>query len=128
MRALLTRLGAHTVALGAILARKTMIACGLRRPPEGWRRTVGILLRSEPTRFALSAFGLHVDNPDEHLLAERLRAYLERQPDAHYRLEWHDVLTVRQPSKTADVVLLRFGADGELQTIEPVLTTDTQTD
>ncbi len=54
------RLGATIAAAASVLAGKAMIAAGLRRPPEGWRRTVGILLRSESTRFALSAFGLRV--------------------------------------------------------------------
>jgi hypothetical protein len=128
MRALLTRVGTTVVALGTVLTGKTLIACGLRRPPEGWRRTIGILLRSEPTRFALSGFGLHVDSLDESHLAERLRTYLESQADAHYRLEWHDVVTVRQPSKSVDVVVLRFGADGELLDIEPHLTGNSEAD
>jgi len=124
------RLGANLVALGAVLGGKALIACGLRRPPEGWRRTVGILLRSEPTRFALSAFGVRAADAAiagrgrdavEHHVAERLRAYLDSQPDAHFQLEWHDAVTVRRRWAFVDVVVLRFAASGELERIEPHL-------
>jgi hypothetical protein len=124
----LTKLGANVVALGSVLAGKALIACGLRRPPEGWRRTLGILLRSEPTRFALSAFGLHALDAAtteqgrpavERHLAERLRAYLDVQPDAHFLLEWRDAVTIRRRTSSVDVALLRFSASGELQSLEP---------
>jgi len=122
------RLGVSLVALGAVLIGKTLIACRLRRPPEGWRRTLGVLLRSEPTRFALSAFGVLVPTDLQHAgetpviesrTADRLRAYLAGQPDAHFKLEWHDVVTIRRPAASVDVVLLRFGAGGELERVEP---------
>jgi hypothetical protein len=64
------RLGATVVAAVAVLAGRALIGLGVRRAPEGWRRTVGILLRSEPTRFALSAFGLRV--PDAGAWSEQL--------------------------------------------------------
>lgn len=111
--------GANVVALGSVLSGKALIACGLRRPPEGWRRTVGILLRSEPTRFALSAFGLDAANRSESQLAARLREYLDGQPDAHFCLEWRDVVTIRRPTPSVDVVLLQFGSSGLLESIEP---------
>src|SRR5215471_14576651 len=128
----LTKLGGQVVALGSVLTGKALIASGLRRAPEGWRRTLGILLRSEPTRFALSSFGVCVPpaspsprGPDpvavETHLADRLRAYLSSQPDAHFRLEWRDVITLRERSGHVDVVLLRFAADGNLENIEPQL-------
>ncbi|HKF69022.1 MAG TPA: hypothetical protein VKB36_20900, partial [Vicinamibacterales bacterium] len=130
----LAKLGGNVVALGSVLTGKALIACGLRRPPEGWRRTLGILLRSEPTRFALSAFGLHAADAGtaaegrasvERLLAERLRAYLDGQSDAHFLLEWRDAVTIRHRTPSVDVVLLRFSASGELQNIEPYLAAGT---
>src|SRR6185436_18303666 len=93
------RLGNTLVALVSVLAGKAMIACRLRRAPEGWRRTLGILLRSESTRFAVSAFGLRlpgvaadagqVDDVHRHTAGE-LRRYLAGQPDAHFVLDWGD--------------------------------------
>jgi len=130
----LAKLGGSVVALGSVLTGKALIACGLRRPPEGWRRTLGILLRSEPTRFALSAFGLHAADAGtaaqgrasvERLLAERLRAYLDGQSDAHFLLEWRDAVTIRHRTPSVDVVLLRFSASGDLQNIEPYLAAGT---
>jgi hypothetical protein len=119
-----TRVGANVVALGSVLSGKALIACGLRRPPEGWRRTLGILLRSEPTRFALSAFGLDVADGNENELAARLREYLDGQPDAHFRLEWSDVVTIRRRTPSVDVVLLRFASSGALEDLEPHLSGD----
>ncbi len=116
------------VALGSVLAGKALIACGLRRPPEGWRRTLGILLRSGAD--ALRAFRVRIARLDtatteqgrpagERHLAERLRAYLDVQPDAHFLLEWRDAVTIRRRTSSVDVVLLRFSASGELQSLEP---------
>jgi hypothetical protein len=121
LRATGTRVGANVVALGSVLSGKALIACGLRRPPEGWRRTLGVLLRSEPTRFALSAFGLDAADGIERHLAARLREYLGGQSDAHYRLEWRDAVTIRRQTTSVDLVLLRFAPSGALQSLEPYL-------
>ena len=108
-----------------------MIAAGLRRPPEGWRRTVGILLRSEPTRFALSAFGLRVPEAAsaappgrdsfETGTAQALHAFLTTEPDAHFALEWLRPITRRRRTGVADLVVLEFGPDGRLDSIDPHL-------
>jgi hypothetical protein len=112
------RLGANAVAAASVLGGKALIAVGLRRPPEGWRRTVGILLRSEPTRFALSAFALTVPAPD---LAEALHAFLATEPDAHFSLEWRKPITSRRRNAFVDVTLLEFDDDGRLRRIRPML-------
>jgi hypothetical protein len=118
------------VALASVLAGRTMIACRLRRAPEGWRRTLGILLRSEPTRFAVSAFGLRLpsaarvtdDVADvERRTADELRGYLAGQRDAHFALEWHDVITIRRRRTLLDLVLLQFSAAGNLESLTPFL-------
>jgi hypothetical protein len=124
LRVTCTRVGANVVALGSVLSGKALIACGLRRPPEGWRRTLGILLRSEPTRFALSAFGLDAGDGIESQLAARLREYLDGQPDAHFRLEWRDAVTIRRRTKSVDVVLLSFAPSGALHSLEPYFSDD----
>jgi hypothetical protein len=126
----IVRFGASLAALASVLAGKALIACRLRRPPEGWRRTLGILLRSEPTRFALSAFMLRIPGPvgdrrlvqarEDHI-ARELRAYLESQPDAHFELDWDDVITSRRPRDAVDVALMRFSSTGELVDLIPYL-------
>ena len=118
------RFGNTLVALASVLVGKMMIACRLRRAPEGWRRTLGILLRSEPTRFALSAFGLRLpdaarDGHDvaevQRRIADELQQYLARQPDAYFALEWRDVITLRRRRTSVDVALLQFSAAGDLE-------------
>ena len=121
------RLTASGLALISVVAGKASIACGLRRPPEGWRRTVGILLRSEPTRFAVSAFGLHVPGGAratsavavERLAADALRQFLSRSPDAHFRLEWLPAVTRRHRVAAVDVALLEFDDEGALDEVVP---------
>jgi len=105
-----------------------MVAAGLRRPPEGWRRTVGILLRSEPTRFALSAFGLRVPaaasaappgrNSFQTRTARALQAFLTTEPDAHFSLEWLRLITTRRRIDAADVVVQAFAPDGRLEALD----------
>jgi hypothetical protein len=127
----LVRLGANLAALGSVLAGKAMIATRLRRPPEGWRRTVGILLRSETTRFALSAFGLRVPESTSAVppgrdsvqsrTARALQAFLATEPDAHFALEWLRRITNRRRIAVADVVVLEFALGGRLDGIDPHL-------
>lgn len=122
------RLGNAVVALASVLAGRTMIACRVRRAPEGWRRTVGILLRSEPTRFAVSAFGVHLPAAGldtnqvtkiQRRTADELRRYLASQSNAHFALEWHDVITIRRRRSVVDLVLLQFAAGGDLESLTP---------
>jgi hypothetical protein len=42
----------------AFLISILLIKLGLRREPDAWRRTVGVGLRSEGSKFGLSAFGV----------------------------------------------------------------------
>jgi hypothetical protein len=126
----MVRLGAQVTAAIAVLAGRALTALGLRRPPEGWRRTVGILLRSEATRFALSAFGLRVppanlttsgEDPLEARTALALLSFLAGEADAHFALEWRGPVTLRHRIANVAVVVLRFGADGTLDAIDPYL-------
>ena len=125
------RVGATITAVASVLAGKAMIAAGLRRPPEGWRRTVGILLRSESTRFALSAFGLRVPEASSAVhpgrdsfqcrAARALQTFLASEPDAHFALEWLRPVTNRRRIGGADLVVLEFEPDGRLAAIDPHL-------
>ena len=127
----LARLAANLTAAASVLTGRALVRTGVRRAPEGWRRTVGILLRSEPTRFALSAFGLHVPvsistsagpgTTTEDRIARGLQAFLAQEPDARFRLEWRRIVTIRRRIQSLDVVVLRFGADGLLEGLQPWL-------
>ncbi|HTI38670.1 MAG TPA: hypothetical protein VL484_13985 [Vicinamibacterales bacterium] len=128
----MNRLTAGGLALVSVLAGKISIACRLRRPPEGWRRTVGILLRSEPTRFAVSAFGLRVpgasgsDSPERirQMAARALHRYLSSSADAHFALEWRPAVTIRRRIAAVDVAVLEFSDQGELSSVVPLLADD----
>ena len=127
----MARIAATVVALSSVLFGKLLIGIGLRSAPEGWRRTVGILLRGESTRFALSAFGLSVPAVGEGMdrqprtletrTAEALLNFLSREPDAHFRLEWRSRVTLRVRTAFVDLVMLRFAEDETLQGIVPHL-------
>ncbi len=120
-------LGLTVVSLTTVLVGKALIVCRLRRPPEGWRRTVGVLLRSESTRFALSAFGVRLPASGaagaaiDTQIAGALVSHLSTEPDAHFGLTWDRWVTVRRRTEWVDVVLLRFSAAGDLVAIEPHL-------
>jgi hypothetical protein len=133
----MNRLTAGGLALVSVLAGKVAIACRLRRAPEGWRRTVGILLRSTPTRFAVSAFGVRVPGAGaagggpadiQLLAAAAVRQYLSRTPDAHFELEWRPAVTIRRRIRAVDVALLEFAEDGELSNLTPFLDSSRRTD
>ncbi len=125
------RAGATIAAVTSVLAGRAMIFLGLRRAHEGWRRTVGILLRSESTRFALSAFGLRVPDAPvrgagqlgclQEKTAHALLTFLATEPDAHFRLDWRAAITLRQRIPFVDVVVLGFAGDGVLQSLTPYL-------
>lgn len=121
----LVRFGATATAAGAVLIGKLLVAAGLRRRPEGWRRTVGILLRGEATRFALSAFGLKLPadpaGAAEARVADALLAFLADEPDAHFYLDWRRPVTIRYPLPSVDLAVLRFDGSGALAALEPRL-------
>ena len=120
----LARLAANVVAAASVLTGRALVQLRVRRAPEGWRRTVGILLRSEPTRFALSAFGLRVPSlpgSTEDRIARGLGEFLAREPDAHFVLDWRKNVTLRRRTAFVDVVTLHLAADGTLQDLNPWL-------
>jgi hypothetical protein len=125
------RLAATVAAAGAVLCGRLLIAIGLRHAHEGWRRTVGILLRGESTRFALSAFALRVPQPratDDPALqlttAEGLLSFLAGEPDAHFSLVWRHPVTLRKKIAHVDLVILSFSSDGTLESLIPLLGKD----
>ena len=126
----LARLAANVLGVASVLAGRAGVAAGLRRAPEGWRRTVGVLLRSEPTHFALSAFGLRIPSASvssgpattsEDRVAQGLLAFLAQEPEAHFSLDVQPVVTIRRRTSVVDVVVLRFGSDGKLEGLRPWL-------
>lgn len=108
-----------------------LIKLRLRRAPDPWRRTVGVGLRSEASKFALSAFGLQALSPwagqhlspaeEERHLAERLAKFLQTERDAQFTLRHDRFCSYRVENPYVDVILAEFAASGELRSIRPVL-------
>ena len=122
------RLAATAAAATLVPAGKLLIALGLRHAHEGWRRTVGILLRGESTRFALSAFALRLPQPHasgdstlQMTTAEGLLSFLAGEPDAHFALQWRRPVTLRRRVGHVDLVVLSFSPDGALESLIALL-------
>jgi hypothetical protein len=107
------------LALGHVLVGKTAIALGLRRKPDGWRRVVGVGLRNEAAKFGLSAFGLTLPRAEGAVPA--LARFLRSDPEARFALRHSRQHTERDPIDRADLVELRFAADGSLVELVPHL-------
>jgi hypothetical protein len=90
---------------------------GLREETDPWRRTVGLGLRSEASKFALAGFGLDtasaVELP-EHEIATRLGKFLRGEPDAYYALRHGRFCVERVRVPHVDVVVLGLRSSGEM--------------
>ena len=123
--------GLNLASAVALLGNVLLIKLGFRRAPDPWRRTLGLGLRAEASKFVLSAFGLRLaagpagtplpGDGHEEWVAERLAGFLRTEPDAQFVLRQDRFCTCRMPSLHIDVTLARFSPCGELQAIRPFL-------
>lgn len=102
-------------AAGPVLFGKTLTRLGLKKPPEAWRSLLGSALRGEPSKFALSAFGLRVPAAE---LPARFHTFLRTEPEAAYALTYSAVDTRRHAHDTIDLVEQHFDATGVLTRID----------
>ncbi len=102
-------------AAGPVLLGKALTRLGLKRPPEAWRSLLGSALRGEPSKFALSAFGLRVPAAE---LPARFHTFLRAEPEAAYALTHSAVDTRRHAHDTIDLVVQHFDAAGTLTRID----------
>lgn len=107
------------IALWHLLIGKAAVALGLRRKPDGWRRVVGVGLRNEHAKFALSAFGLTPPRVEGAVSA--LARFLRTEPDARFTLRHARWLSTRHRCDTVDLVELVFAPDGTLAGLNPHL-------
>lgn len=121
--------GLHRWPRGLVVAASATIAL-LRWPwsnlgsgvVDPWRRTLGLGLRSEGTRFGLASFGLNPGpDPTQVSFTQRWRAFLETEPDAHWALQHNPHLAERVPLEAIDVVAARFETDGSLISVRAEL-------
>jgi hypothetical protein len=82
---------------GMVLLSRLALRAGLKRPVDGWRRAMGLLLRGEATMFVLSALDIDVwhgiERPpppgveaSEACLTRRLDEFFAGEPDVHIRI------------------------------------------
>ena len=111
------------------LAATLMIKLRLRREPDPWRRTVGTGLRSEASKFGLSAFGINTGSlwtterfsgPEEDL-AKRFALFLRTEPSARFALRHDRFCCHRVVNRRAETTLAEFSPWGELRSILPIL-------
>ncbi|MBS0660016.1 MAG: hypothetical protein JSR82_17385 [Verrucomicrobia bacterium] len=114
----------RTALLSALTApvNSGLWALGLRRP-DPWRRTLGLGLRGEGTKFALSAFGVRCEaRESDEALARRLAGWLQRTnaDGSRYALRHGRWYVERVAVERVPVALLEFESDGALRSLLPL--------
>lgn len=120
---------AGILAGASVLMRAPLLKL-LGREPDCWRRTLGLGLRSEGTRFALSSFGLQIPtdittaNQSEDIVArfiQQFGRFIVGEPDVHFILKHHPYYVERTPVAQVDLVRCDYRPDGDLLAIKPHL-------
>lgn len=116
-----------------LVGHRSMIAMGLKRRRDGWRRAACIVLRRECGTFVLSAFGLHalsdaasnIKPSRDELYArvgKRLSTFLAKEPLIHVRVvhgEYED--TLEQCSTPAYTLAFEEWVEGPARFLPPKL-------
>jgi hypothetical protein len=113
----------------SFLVATLLIKLRLCREPDPWRRTVGTGLRSEASKFGLSAFGVQTRSAltgenlsgDEQHFTRRFAAFLQTEPSARFALRHDRFSCYRVANECADLTLAEFSPSGELLSILPIL-------
>jgi hypothetical protein len=129
VRRLLTLFLLNAVSALSFLGASLLIKLRLLREPDPWRRTVGTGLRSEASKFALSAFGVRTcpvltsENlpGDEQHFARSFAAFLQAEPSARFALRHDRFSCYRVANECVDLTLAEFSPWGELLYILPIL-------
>jgi hypothetical protein len=115
----------------SLLVALLLIKLKVCREPDPWRRTAAVALRSEASKFVLTAFGLDIFSDEgikhfspaaaeKHFLT-RFAKFLRTEVDAHYALNHGRSYSCRVKNQNVDVTLGRFSASGPLMSIHPLL-------
>jgi hypothetical protein len=122
----LDRTTAKVASAVALPVCAALTATGLRKTPDPWRRTLGVGLRSEGSKFVLSAFGLHVPPGPEPFvdlagvsefetnLLIAFAKFLDDEPDARFALSRSPHCDERVRTDHVDVALGQFNPNGKL--------------
>lgn len=103
-----------------------------RREPDCWRRTLGLGLRSEGTRFALASLNLRIPadaNPasepaNNNILDRFIRhfaRFLVAEPGPHFILKHHPHHVERMAVPRVDLVQCDYSPEGDLLATQPYL-------
>lgn len=130
-----TSAGPATLLLAGagVLWNRMLLACGVRRARDGWRRAVGLVLRGEESTFVLSAFGLdgvsngsrvglHEPAAMHALIATRLADFLDHDAACHVRVRVSSSEDWAEPANTASFTLgFETWVDGARRFVPPTL-------
>ncbi len=98
---------------------------GFRPTVDGWRRATHAYLRTEHSKFALSAFRLRGKasghgGPPEMEVSKRLLEFMEKEPRLQWRVDCHRFATVETRTSSVFLSIARFTGDGEIESLQPV--------
>jgi hypothetical protein len=98
-----------------------LVRLGLVPQRDGWRRATGLILREEPARFVLSAFGLDAE-PD--MIPARLAQFLRTVPLTRTWMDCRRYIARPRSHQPCDLTRATFAPSGELEAFDTLLDPD----
>lgn len=101
---------------------------GIKAGFDGWRKTTQSYLRTEHSKFMLTAFRLDFwsdltgssrafEAAKDHLI-ERLSAFMRQQPQFYWKISWHKFYAQRKKIEYCDLASVEFAENGSLKSIK----------
>jgi dihydroflavonol-4-reductase len=117
---------------GIVKTLEMLRRAGFSRNTDGWRKVTQCYLRTEPSKFALSVFGLNLwsdskETPEKtfetakHHCIQRLAQFLRAYPVLHSELHWGRFCAKDRPKGSLDIVEAGFNENGDLLCLNPWL-------
>jgi len=98
---------------------------GIKPKEDGWRRVTQTYLRTEESKFALTAFRIVSNNKTLSLAREdvikKFAKTLKKYPLTNCQLEWSRFSGKSRPKEYTDIVCAEFNKNGRLEKIKPYL-------
>jgi hypothetical protein len=96
---------------------KFLYSLGIHSSLSGWRKSMGIYLRREESKFVLSTFSLKMGNKEE--LIKKLMNELRNDPEMQWRVIWRRNDAYRVKNNYIDIVETIFDKTGTIQQCIP---------
>jgi len=121
---------------GIVKTLELLRRAGVSRNTDGWRKVTQCYLRTEPSKFVLSVFGLDLwsgvtgdhektfEAAKQHCI-QKLAQFLRAYPVFYSRLEWGPFCAKSRPQSLLDIVEACFGEKGDLLHLDPRLDQNT---